>query len=38
MGGWWVPASVTYIWKRMEMMAPSGFMNKKGHKRAEAVT
>ena len=37
-GGGGFPASVTYIWKRMEMLAPSGFMNKKGHKRAAAVT
>lgn len=25
------PASVAYIWKRMEMASLSGFMNKKGH-------
>lgn len=32
------PASVAYIWKKMEMVATSGFMNRKGHKRAVAVT
>lgn len=31
---WGFPASVAYIWKRMEMMAPSRFMNAKGHIRA----
>lgn len=37
-GGRGFPVSVAYIWKRMEKAAPSGFMNKKGHKRAVAVT
>lgn len=38
LGGGVFPASVAYIWKKMEMASPSGFMNKKGHKRAAAVT